>query len=154
MRVPFDRLLFDYLRLNAWLSGFVLYLLGHGVTLSGVEFQSAKAVTAARKSCNAVDPAWMFAAAVLAFPAPWRSKLLGMVAGFSALLPFNLVRIVTLFLAKSYAPEWFPTIHLEIWPASRRSARVASSGKRGEIVGQGSLPRVSQKLRWACSPIS
>ncbi len=116
--VPFDRLLFDYLRLNAWLSGLILDLFGQGVSVSGVEIQSAKAVIAVRKGCDAVEPAWMFAAAVLAFPAPWRSKLLGIVAGISFLLALNLVRIVTLFLAKAYVPEWFPTIHLEIWPVA------------------------------------
>lgn len=116
MWIPFDRLLFDYLRLNAWLSGSILDLFGQGVTVSGVEIQSVEAVIAVRKGCDAIEPAWMFSAAVLAFPAPWRSKLYGIVAGVSALLLLNLVRIVTLFLAKSYVPEWFPTIHLEIWP--------------------------------------
>ena len=58
----------------------------------------------------------MFVAAVLAFPAPWRSEVPGIVVGVFALSRLNLVRRVTLFLTKSYAPEWFPTIRLEIWP--------------------------------------
>ena len=117
--VPFfDRMLYGYLEANARISGAVLGLLGQANTVSEVTIRSAGFAVAVRRGCDAVEPAWFFCSAVLAFPAPLRRKLAGMLAGSAAILALNLVRIVSLFLLGLDAPRFFPAAHLEIWPAA------------------------------------
>ncbi len=113
-----DRILLEYLRANAWLSAGILRLQGEPVLLEGLTIRSARFAMAVRRGCDAIEPAWLFTAAVLAFPAPWRRKACGIALGVPVLLLFNLLRVTSLYWAGVKAPALFFTIHLEIWPAA------------------------------------
>jgi exosortase family protein XrtM len=65
--------------------------------------------------CGALDVQALFAAAVLAFPAPWRQRAAGLAGGLLALNGFNVLRIVTLYFVGAHAPGWFHTLHEEIF---------------------------------------
>ena len=65
--------------------------------------------------CNGVEAMLIYFAAVLAFPASWRSRLLGVVLGFVAIQLVNLVRVVALFLTGVYFPRLFDSSHTVIW---------------------------------------
>ena len=54
-------------------------------------------------------------AAVLAFPASWKSRLAGLGLGILAIQAVNLVRVVALFLTGVYFPRIFDTSHTVIW---------------------------------------
>ena len=54
---------------------------------------------------------------MLAFPASWKHKLLGMLVGIVLLQVLNLVRIVTLYLIDIHLNAFFDSAHTEIWPA-------------------------------------
>jgi exosortase/archaeosortase family protein len=56
-----------------------------------------------------------FLAAVLAFPATWRSRLIGLALGILAIQIVNLVRVVALFLTGVYFPRIFVSSHTVIW---------------------------------------
>ena len=55
--------------------------------------------------------------AIVAFPAPWRHKLLGVALGFLAIQGLNLVRIIALFYLHDWNQVWFEWFHLYLWPA-------------------------------------
>ena len=117
--VPFfDRLLLMVLHWNAVASGAFLNVLGQDTHTSGTVIRSARFATNIQRGCDAVEPAWFFAAAVLAFPAPWKSKGLAIAVGTLVIAAVNVIRIVTLFLIGAYFPRAFAITHLELWPAA------------------------------------
>ena len=54
---------------------------------------------------------------VVSFPHRYLYKLIGIVAGVSALLGLNTLRISSLVWIGAYRPTWFPTAHELVWPA-------------------------------------
>jgi exosortase/archaeosortase family protein len=118
LAIPFaERILYSYLEANAWLSSLILNALGQGTHVTEVTIYSPAFTVAIRRGCDAVEPTWLLCAAIVAFPGAFRSKLAGMLAGLVILQLLNLVRIVSLFLIGCHFPAFFPSAHLEIWPA-------------------------------------
>ena len=69
------------------------------------------------RGCNGVEAMIILFAAIFAFPAPFKNKLIGFTIGFFAIQGLNLVRIVSLFYLGQWnyvAFEWF---HLYLWQA-------------------------------------
>ena len=69
------------------------------------------------RGCNGLEAVIILFSAVFAFPAPWKNKFIGFVAGFFAIQLLNLVRIISLFYLGQWnytAFEWF---HLYLWQA-------------------------------------
>lgn len=69
------------------------------------------------RGCNGVEALIILFAAIFAFPAPLKNKLIGFAVGFVAIQALNLVRIVSLFYLGQWnqiAFEWF---HLYLWQA-------------------------------------
>ncbi|MCA9503045.1 MAG: exosortase H [Myxococcales bacterium] len=60
----------------------------------------------------------IYSACVLAFPAPWRARLLGVPLGCLAILFFNLVRIATLLLVGRHWSDYFDFFHVYFWQAT------------------------------------
>lgn len=67
--------------------------------------------------CNGVEATIVLIAAVLAFPAPWRSRLLAIGLGFLAVQVMNIVRIISLFYLGNWNLDFFSWVHLYLWPA-------------------------------------
>jgi len=67
--------------------------------------------------CNGVEAVLILVSAVLAFPAPWRHKLAGIVLGFVAIQALNLVRIISLYYLQRWNTVWFEWFHLYLWQA-------------------------------------
>jgi exosortase H (IPTLxxWG-CTERM-specific) len=69
------------------------------------------------RGCNGLEALIILFAAIFAFPAPWKHKLIGFAIGFVAIQALNLVRIISLFYLGQWnytAFEWF---HLYLWQA-------------------------------------
>ena len=64
--------------------------------------------------CNGLEAFLIYAAAVLAFRAPWRTKVLGLFAGFVILQVFNIFRIAALGLVGSYLKPYFYYFHIYV----------------------------------------
>jgi exosortase H (IPTLxxWG-CTERM-specific) len=96
-------------------SAAILNVLGERVTVLGTEIRSSRFAVAIENGCNGVETALLFGAAVLAFPAPWKRRLLGLLLGFVAIQIINLVRVVTLFLVGVHWPALFGTSHTILW---------------------------------------
>ena len=67
--------------------------------------------------CNGVEAMLVLLAGILAYPAPWRSRALGLAVGVVAIQALNLVRIVSLFYLGQWNPAWFEWAHLYVWQA-------------------------------------
>ncbi|MGV6851209.1 MAG: exosortase H [bacterium] len=67
--------------------------------------------------CNGVEAVIILFAAIMAFPAPIKHKLVGFLAGFSAIQLLNLVRIISLFYMGQWNKVWFDWFHLYLWQA-------------------------------------
>lgn len=67
--------------------------------------------------CNGVEATIVLIAAVLAFPASWRDRLIAIVLGFLAVQLMNIVRIISLFYLGNWNLEVFSWVHLYLWPA-------------------------------------
>ena len=67
--------------------------------------------------CNGVEATIVLLAAVLAFPAPWKSKLIGLGAGIVAVQGLNVVRVISLFYLGQWDYQVFEWAHLYVWQA-------------------------------------
>ena len=67
--------------------------------------------------CNGVEAALILIAAMLAYPAPWRHRLLGIVAGLAAVQALNIVRVISLFYIGQWSFRAFEWSHLYLWQA-------------------------------------
>ena len=69
------------------------------------------------RGCNGVEAVIILVSAMLAFPAPWKHKLVGIGVGFLAIQAMNVVRIISLFYLGQWSRLWFDWFHLYLWQA-------------------------------------
>lgn len=67
--------------------------------------------------CDGIEAVIMLVAAIVAFPSPWKHKLVGIVLGFLAIQSLNLVRIISLFYLGQWSTMMFDWFHLYLWQA-------------------------------------
>jgi len=67
--------------------------------------------------CNGVEATLVLLAAMLAFPAPWRHKVVGLVIGVIAVQLLNIVRVISLFYLGQWNYDVFEWAHLYVWQA-------------------------------------
>jgi exosortase H (IPTLxxWG-CTERM-specific) len=69
------------------------------------------------RGCNGVEALIILFAAIFAFPAPLKNKLVGFAIGFFAIQALNLVRIISLFYLGQWNQVAFEWFHLYLWQA-------------------------------------
>ena len=67
--------------------------------------------------CNGVEAAIILIAAMLAFPAPWKHRAIGILAGLFAVQALNVVRVISLFYIGQWSVNAFEWAHLYLWQA-------------------------------------
>jgi len=67
--------------------------------------------------CNGVEATIVLVAAILAFPAPWRRKLLGLGVGIVAVQGLNVIRVISLFYLGQWSERAFSFAHQYVWQA-------------------------------------
>ena len=67
--------------------------------------------------CNGVEATLVLCAAILAFPAPWRHKVVGMLIGIVAVQLLNVVRVISLFYIGQWDFAVFEWAHQYVWQA-------------------------------------
>jgi exosortase H (IPTLxxWG-CTERM-specific) len=63
-----------------------------------------------------VEATIVLIAAVVAFPAPWKTRLAAILLGFIAIQSVNILRIISLFYLGNWNLEIFTWVHLYLWP--------------------------------------
>lgn len=67
--------------------------------------------------CNGIEACIVLFAAIMAFPATWRHKLMGLAVGFIAVQALNIVRVISLFYLGQWNTEVFNFAHEYLWQA-------------------------------------
>jgi exosortase H (IPTLxxWG-CTERM-specific) len=67
--------------------------------------------------CNGIEAAIVLIAAMLAFPAPWKHRLWGILAGLVAVQLLNIVRVISLYYLGQWSMPAFHWAHLYLWQA-------------------------------------
>ncbi len=106
--VPFTTLV-------AKVSGGLLMLFGEEMTVNGCQLSSPRFAVTIYNGCNGLITSLIFISGVLAFPARWLAKVLGVLGGLAAIQGINLVRIISLFYIGIYLPDFFNSSHIFIW---------------------------------------
>ncbi len=70
-----------------------------------------------QRGCNGVEAVIILFAAIFAFPATFKHKMIGFGAGFLAIQILNLVRIISLFYLGQWNTTAFQWFHLYLWQA-------------------------------------
>ena len=112
-----ENILQGILRFNAIVGAGVLALLGQGTTSDGTRIEGTKFLLDIKRGCDAVEPAALFSAAVLAFPVPGGKRAAGILAGVACLIVLNVFRIVSLYFVGAYFPKVFHMVHVDVWQA-------------------------------------
>jgi exosortase H (IPTLxxWG-CTERM-specific) len=113
---PVDRnLVQPFTRGITAVSGAILSALAQPVSVAGTVITSSCFSVNINNGCNGVEASLFLGAAVLAFPAAWRSRLMALAGGLALIQVLNLVRIVALWMTGCYRREWFEASHLAIW---------------------------------------
>jgi exosortase H (IPTLxxWG-CTERM-specific) len=97
------------------LGGVLLGLLGEDITINGCNLRSPRFAVTIYNGCNGLITSLIFVSGVLAFPARWWAKAVGVLGGLVAIQVINLVRIVSLFYIGIYLPQLFNSSHIFIW---------------------------------------
>jgi exosortase/archaeosortase family protein len=103
----------QYLNGTAQGSAWVLRLLGETVELRGATV-SGRFSYVVVLDCAALDAKALLSAAILAFPAPWWTRGVGIVCGWAAIYLVNVARLVVLYFAGARSMELFHVLHEEV----------------------------------------
>lgn len=99
-------------------TGFLLRLLGADVSVRGSLLDARSFSFIVVPDCTPLAPFMLLAGAMLAFPAPLRDKLIGLLVGAVFLSVLNLLRVMSLVYLGLYAPEWLEAMHLIVWQSA------------------------------------
>jgi len=89
--------------------------IGVEAVAEGTRITTGAARLDVRKGCNGVHALMILLGAVLAFPASWTARALGVVGGSVAIFGFNLVRLVNLVAVAHHRPAWLELFHVYVW---------------------------------------
>ncbi len=65
--------------------------------------------------CNGIYAVVILISGVLAYPAPWKHRLWGVLLGTSAVFSLNLIRVISLFYIGRRYPTFFEGVHVYVW---------------------------------------
>jgi exosortase H (IPTLxxWG-CTERM-specific) len=89
--------------------------IGSGIVVTGTVMRSPSFALDVHNGCNGVEAAILLIAAILAFPASLRSRLLGIAASGVAIELLNLVRLSSLFWLGEHHRQVFDFFHVAVW---------------------------------------
>lgn len=104
-----------YTRWVAALSGHLLGLFGEKIAINGCALTSPRFSVTIYNGCNGLIATLILLSGVLAFPARWPGKVIGVLGGILAIQIINLIRIVSLFYIGVFIPKLFNQAHIYIW---------------------------------------
>jgi exosortase H (IPTLxxWG-CTERM-specific) len=104
-------------RLLVKLSAGVIRVCGGNARVEGVVLRDPSTGFAIQMldGCNAVNVTILLWSAVLAFPACFKMKFWGLMAGSTVIHVVNIVRFISLFYIGQYSASWFEFAHAYLW---------------------------------------
>lgn len=103
----------------AWLAAHSIGLFGGDAIANGKQLSSPSAGVGVviERVCNGIEAVIILVSAIVAFPAPWKNKVFGVLLGVVAIQALNLLRIISLFYLQQWNRAWFDWFHLYLWQA-------------------------------------
>jgi exosortase H (IPTLxxWG-CTERM-specific) len=89
--------------------------LGLPCETSGILVRAGRGQLAVKPGCNGVHALLLCLSAVLAYPAAWPRKLLGVALATVGVFGLNLIRLVNLFFVADRYPERLEFFHVYVW---------------------------------------
>ena len=77
------------------------------------------------RHCDGLDAMSMLVAAILAFPAPWRTRIVGTLASLPIMFAINVLRILILYIIGSQSRWLFDIVHVYAFQVSIIAAAAA-----------------------------
>lgn len=104
-------------RLLVKISHTVILWCGGHASLDGAVLRSPAGEFAVemQDGCNGATVTILLCSAMLAFPAGWKKKALGLLCGGLIIQSLNIVRFVSLFYLGQYSFFWFDFAHSYLW---------------------------------------
>ena len=103
-------------QVSAWLSWGLLQIvgavIGFPVLIDGTNLASGDFRVDVSPACSGAVPSMIYLAAVFAYPATMKAKLIGAGIGMAIIHGANLLRVVALFLIGMFANEYFHDTHV------------------------------------------
>lgn len=110
-----DHVIIPFTELVARSSALLLRSVESGVVVAGTVMRSPQFALDVRNGCNGVEAAILLAAAIFAFPATLRSRLIGLAIATVAIQLLNLVRLSSLFWLGEHHRRIFDFFHVAVW---------------------------------------
>jgi exosortase H (IPTLxxWG-CTERM-specific) len=110
-----DRVVVPFTELLVRVSTVLLAALGERTQSFGTIIQSPVFAVDVKNGCNGIEAALLLVAAMLAFPAPAKQRMLGIVTGLALIQGVNLFRIVSLFWLGVHHRDAFDLFHAAVW---------------------------------------
>ncbi len=92
----------------------ILGTLGIPCTSQGSILKLPSIALDVRFGCNGLEAVLIFAIAVIAFPAKWEKRMIGIVGGFMVLQGINVLRIVSLAYSAIHFKNLFQYVHIYV----------------------------------------
>jgi exosortase H (IPTLxxWG-CTERM-specific) len=101
----------------AWVSAGLMSGFDADVSAAGriIRSHATGFAIAIEAGCNGVEAALVLVAAILAWSATWRQRLIGIAAGLTAIQALNVVRVISLFYLGQWREDVFQWAHLYVW---------------------------------------
>lgn len=90
-------------------------LFGQHIERAGSALYTRNASIEIVSECSPHMPFLIFAGVILAFPATWRQRAIGLLLGAATIHAFNTIRIMTLVWVLAWRRPWFDFIHVYLW---------------------------------------
>jgi exosortase family protein XrtM len=88
------------------------------VAVHANEVRSARVRLNILPGCEGTELFFLLIAGVLAFPAPWRAKLVGLALGLPLVFALNVVRVAALYVTVRDFPAQFELVHGYVAPTA------------------------------------
>jgi exosortase H (IPTLxxWG-CTERM-specific) len=110
-----DRVIVPFTNGIASVSGAMLKTMGEQVDVTGTVIRGPRFGVNINNGCNGVEAMLILLACIVAFPASWRARGIGLILGAIAVQVLNAIRIITLYLLGAYHPRLFDLFHTAVW---------------------------------------
>ncbi len=101
-------------RICAWMmTAFDSDVISYGKVLQSETTNFAVSI---ESGCNGVEASIVLIAALAAYPAPWRLRLITLLVGLLTIQILNIIRIISLFYLGQWSLPIFSYTHLYLWP--------------------------------------
>ena len=100
---------------TAEVTGFFLKLFGMATRVSGTIISLPNFSVEVVGECTGLYEMLIFLAAMIAYPAGWKKKLMGAALGIPFLYAINIVRMVFIMVMVNWSPKTFDFMHMYFW---------------------------------------